>query len=148
MRNDFETWAERTRLFSSEKSTARDDFAGELEWLVRRIKLLHWAMDVLANSEFRTDQDNEWLWNFSQVAFDIILSDTKRAHQMSRRVAGKELPSPMQLTLDALRAVMFDELKAQGIKAGEINARIEAKIAVVAEAAKRQIAEHYPDEAA
>ena len=148
MFSNFEDHADRYRMFSDRHCETDRHFADNLEYLVKRIRLLHWAMDTLANSEFSTSNDNEWLWNFSELAFELILADTKRAAAVAKKRAGITRKSPMQLTLDALSLVLCRELRDQGMEKPEIDAVIAAKIAIVEAEARREIARNYPDEAA
>ena len=148
MYSNFEDHADRHKMFSDLHTETDRDFADNLAYLVKRIRLLHWAMDTLANAEFDVHDDNEWLWNFSEMAFETILADTKRAAAVANRRAGITPKSPMQLTLDALSLVLWRELRDQGMEKEEIDAAVAAKIAIVEAEARREIARTYPDEAA
>jgi nucleoid DNA-binding protein len=143
----YETYTEDMALFGS-SSQKPDRFASDLDQLVDRIRMLHWAMDTLANDEFSIHKSNEWMWKFSEFAFEAILRDTKRAASMANSIAGRKPRTAQEITIDALRTVQRDELQAQGLSYQEIEQRLSETIERVNDEIARQEKRHLSEEAA
>lgn len=124
----YELHAERDVGFFGDTASSHAD---ELDWLVDRVRLLHWAVDTLAVHEFDIQQSNEWLWKFSDFAFRAILDDVKRASSSAKRLAGRSEPEPLDMTIEAMKTVQRAELLKAGMPADVVELRVEASVARV-----------------
>jgi hypothetical protein len=123
----FDNHFEETQLFASDdglRAMTPSRFAHGMDRFVDRIRLLHWTVETLATHEFSTQESNEWVWKLSEIAFEVILRDAKKAAEIANEDDMRARRTASLETLEAVKAVQRTELRAAGLDAHAIEDRV------------------------